>query len=83
MVLHSLLYVSFLVWIIEYWKDNRMEKMCVIIAVMYVVVHMTFPNIIWPNFNRLEDPENIEDKPRRDALMALIETEVKKSGIAF
>jgi hypothetical protein len=82
MVLHSLFYVSFLVWIMEYWKENRLEKMALIITVVYVIVHITFPNMIFPNFNKLEDP-SIVNKERRDALMEKIETEVKNSGIAF
>jgi hypothetical protein len=57
-----------------------MEKMIAIITVIYLIVHVTFPNVIFPNFNKLEDPSKV-DKARRDPLMAKIEAEVKKSGI--
>jgi hypothetical protein len=82
LVLHSLFYVTFLVWIMEYWKENRLEKMALIITVVYVIVHITFPNMIFPNFNKLEDP-SIVNKGRRDALMEKIEAEIKNSGITF
>ena len=57
-----------------------MEKMCAIIAVVYLIVHVVFPNIIFPNFNKMEEPAKV-DKNRRDTLMQKIEAEIKRSGL--
>lgn len=81
LIIHSFFYTAFLVWIMEYWKDNRMAKMSLIIATVYMIVHITFPNLIMSFFDKQEDSSKV-NKAQRTAIMKKIEAEVKKSGIS-